>query len=330
MNILVSGYYGFGNIGDEAILAVLTSHLTEYGHRVTVLSQDPHETKCLHGVGAVHRTRGVLPALLTTDVLISGGGGLLQDRTSRRSLLYYLSLIQLAKRIGKRVIIFGQSIGPLSNRGLQSVVKALTGLPIAVRDRPSQSLLAQYHIEAELVADPALLLFGPNQAIDPHPEAPVLLIPRDAYPDVTSALTQVAVALNKKGLPVATLAFHPERDEAAVKQILTSAPETTHLRATSYREALLHTACARYVISARLHGLILAAACRRGFSGLVYDPKVAAFLDEAGAPAFDLPPDPSSLIRVALEQPVPEPQAMTALRSRALRGLAWLDSNLHH
>jgi polysaccharide pyruvyl transferase CsaB len=330
VRVLVSGYYGFGNIGDEAILSVLASHLTKRGHQVTVLSQRPRETKCLHKVSAIQRLRAALPALLMTDVLISGGGGLLQDRTSTRSLLYYLSLIQVAKRLGKRVIIFGQSIGPLSSRGLHRVAKALSGLPVAVRDRPSQSLLKQHGIDAELVADPALLLFRTEQAVQLDSAAPTLLIPRDAYPDITSALSRVAIALTERGFPVAALALHPDRDESAVQQILTSAPETLHLKATSYREALLHTACARYVISGRLHGLILAASCGRGFSGLVYDPKVAAFLADAGAPAFNLPPDPASLVRTALEQPAPQLKALSLLRSRAQQGLDWLEATLHN
>ena len=159
MKVLVSGYYGFGNLGDEALLAGMLTGLQE--HSVTVLSQRPAATRALHGVGAAHRLRG-LAALLNHDALISGGGGLLQDKTSARSLRYYLGVLELAQRLGKRTVVYGQSVGPLSPDGERAVAQALRGLPVAVRDGPSQVLVETAgHVSAELVADSALLLPEP-------------------------------------------------------------------------------------------------------------------------------------------------------------------------
>ena len=62
MKLLLSGYYGFGNIGDEAILAGILTSLKDR-HEITVLSNDPRSTSYLHKVKAVHRYFGALKAL---------------------------------------------------------------------------------------------------------------------------------------------------------------------------------------------------------------------------------------------------------------------------
>ena len=48
--ILIAGYYGFGNLGDEAILAALAQALLQRipGCRITVVSGDPERTQAQH------------------------------------------------------------------------------------------------------------------------------------------------------------------------------------------------------------------------------------------------------------------------------------------
>src|SRR5690606_33835830 len=117
VRILLSGYYGFANLGDEAILAGLARELGRRGHEVTALAAEPVATAAGHGVVAVHRTRGLVGALLRSDALVSGGGGLLQDATSARSLAYYLGVLRAARLLGKRAAVYGQSLGPLTPAG---------------------------------------------------------------------------------------------------------------------------------------------------------------------------------------------------------------------
>ena len=108
-NILISGYYGFDNIGDESILrAVINSIRARLPEcTLTVLSHDPAGTREKYGVEAVDRMAPleILRAVRRCDMLISGGGSLLQDVTSSKSLLYYLSIIRLAKHYGKKVFM---------------------------------------------------------------------------------------------------------------------------------------------------------------------------------------------------------------------------------
>ena len=115
--ILISGYYGFSNAGDEAMLTAIVTSLKQQDPQVelTVLSGHPEITARLHPVKAVHRfdVPGIIRAMAGTDLLLSGGGSLLQNVTSRLSLYYYLSIIGLAALMGKKIMLFAQGIGPI-------------------------------------------------------------------------------------------------------------------------------------------------------------------------------------------------------------------------
>ena len=115
--ILISGYYGFSNAGDEAMLTAIVTSLKQQDPQVelTVISGHPEVTARLHPVKAVHRfdLPGIVRALWHADLLLSGGGSLLQNVTSRLSLYYYLSIIGLAGLMGKKIMLFAQGIGPI-------------------------------------------------------------------------------------------------------------------------------------------------------------------------------------------------------------------------
>lgn len=162
--ILVSGYYGFNNFGDEAILGVLLNRLK--GQDVTVLSADPETTGKTHNVNSINsfNTNLIIERLPKFDVLISGGGSLLQNVTSNRSLMYYCGLIYMMASMKKDVIIFAQGIGPIKGFwGTFIAKKALKKCKhISVRDEKSLELLKQWGINAELVCDPIFDLHLPT------------------------------------------------------------------------------------------------------------------------------------------------------------------------
>ena len=336
MKVLISGYYGFGNLGDEALLAGMLGGLT--AQQVTVLSQEPKETRALHNVATAHRVTG-LYELLRHDALLSGGGGLLQDKTSARSLQYYLGVIALAKRLGKRVVVYGQSVGPLSAAGERAVAKTLRGLPVAVRDEPSKVLLDRLGVPAALVADAALLL--PKPAAQPQTDAPVLLIPRGGFPAVTDAFIKLARRVSDEGVPLAGLALQPNEDGEALGCLVRAVPTLVELNVKTPQEALEKVAASRYTVSARLHGLIFAARAGRPFSGVAYDPKVEAFLTAMGRPIHSVTPDPDALygeiqackvqaceVQAGEVQPHVDPKKTEVLTARAEAGLGWLRRQL--
>ena len=165
---LVSGYYGFGNAGDEAILAGLVEGFRQLHPtaELTVLSGNPADTMAEHGVIAVPRDlRSVRRQVRLSDVVISGGGGLLQDATSWRSPLYYLATIHLARSAGRPVAFLGQSIGPLRRPWVGLLVRrALSQVEaVSVRDELSRDTLVRLGLSRQVAvtADLAFLLPKP-------------------------------------------------------------------------------------------------------------------------------------------------------------------------
>ena len=165
MKYVVSGYIGFDNFGDEAIAHVLSQKLKSMGaEKVTLISSNPEKTSDIHGVSSCGMLK-FLPSILESDVLISGGGSLLQDVTSFKSLVYYLAVIYSALIFGKKVEIFAQGIGPIKSKLGQILTKyALKrASKITVRDEKSKGLLAGWGIESELVKDPVFELDLPQK-----------------------------------------------------------------------------------------------------------------------------------------------------------------------
>lgn len=172
-DVVISGYYGFDNFGDETILSVLIKKLKEFTPFITVLSANPSKTRTQY---KVQSTLYFCPCiaflkLLKCDVLISGGGSLLQDVTSLKSLLYYLCVINTALFFRKKVIIFAQGIGPINNKFgaflTKNTLKKCT--MVTVRDRKSKMILNKWGIETDLVCDPLfdleLPVYNPSNKI---------------------------------------------------------------------------------------------------------------------------------------------------------------------
>ncbi len=161
--VLLCGYFGYGNTGDEAILsACLADRRREDPFRpITVLSARPRQTAKEHGVWAVGRFSlfSVIKAILSCDTVLFGGGGLLQDETSLLSLMYYTALLRLGKLFGKRMCLIANGIGPLKRRvSHRLVARALRGCMVTVRDGVSLALLRDLGITAALAPDTALSL----------------------------------------------------------------------------------------------------------------------------------------------------------------------------
>lgn len=156
--VVISGYYGFKNFGDEAILLVLVAHLKSIGLDITVLSSDPEYTKNTYDVNSVRNfdIKTIIKLIQNCNYLISGGGSLLQDVTSLKSLVYYAGIITLGILFNKKVIIFAQGIGPINNKFAQIVVANLLKLCslVTVRDENSLNLLNKWGVNATLVCDP--------------------------------------------------------------------------------------------------------------------------------------------------------------------------------
>lgn len=159
---VLSGYFGYKNFGDELILSSLINFLKSKNIEITVLSGNPEYTFNKHHTNSIKNfdLKNIISAIKETDYLISGGGSLLQDVTSLKSLIYYTLIIALGILFDKKVIIFAQGIGPINNKFARHIVMQLLKLCtlVTVRDENSLKLLNSYKIDAHLVCDPAYSL----------------------------------------------------------------------------------------------------------------------------------------------------------------------------
>lgn len=315
MRVAVSGYYGFGNTGDEAIALAITRELKKQGATPLLLSNTPQETARTYGCESAARMRpgALLGALARSQVVLSGGGGLLQDRTSARTLTYYLGVIRAARLLGKRVVVFNQSVGPLSEEGGRRVAAALKGVRVIVRDRGSLDTLRGLGIEGELGGDPALLL-SPTPGLTRDPDR-VIVAPRGDVTDATEGLRTVIERLRERGRRVTALSFMPDHDDEAARSL--GADDVLSTR--DPQVALDAIAGAGFVVGVRLHAVILAAAAGVPFLGVAYDPKVAGFCADAGAPAQPTTLDPETVCLQACSRSAPDWTAVAEMKARAER-----------
>jgi polysaccharide pyruvyl transferase CsaB len=332
VRVVVSGYYGAGNLGDEALLAGMLGALATGGvHDVTVLSADPSGTRSQHHVRATGRLLGLPRALLAADALVSGGGGLFQDVTSARSLRYYLGVVTIARRLGRPAIVFAQSLGPLSPGGRAAARAALAGVPLGLRDEPSMVLARELGLDAHRVGDTALLLSVPTAT---RRDA-VVLVPRAGYPAATRVLADVGRLALAAGLATEVAALHHGVDAAELAVLRRELPAARVLDVGAPLAAARALAGAHLVVSARLHGLVLAAASGTAHAGLSYDPKVAAFAEDTGAPWWPVPRDDEehattvTALSRRLEAPPLDTDRIERARHRSAAGVAWLLRSLH-
>lgn len=316
MRLLLSGYYGFGNLGDEALLQVIVSQLrTRHPYaEIDVLSAKPEITAHELRVEATARwdSKAVRAAIEKADVVLSGGGGLLQNATSLRSLIYYTGIIRAAVRARRKTMIFAQSIGPLDFWGKTVVRETCKGISGAtVRDDRSQALLASLlpSVRVERTADPAFLFDVAEEAIDlsaeglgpqSDPFAVVSVRKADGIKDRVDLVARAVDRLSEQyGLRVAFVPLGGAPD-AEVSTIVIRKCRTAPVllpEASLSRTANI-IGRAKLVIGMRLHALILAARQGVPFIAIPYDPKVTSFCGDLAYPLGPL---------FSLESPAPKP-----------------------
>ena len=305
-NILISGYYGFDNIGDESILRAVVNGIRARlpDSRLTVLSHDPAATREKYGVEAVDRMSplAILRAVRRCDMLISGGGSLLQDVTSSKSLQYYLAIIRLAKHYHKKVFIYSQGIGPIDGEAnRRAAAKALQTVDgIVVRDERSANLLEKIGIPRERVvitADPVLRMPRAEKtrgvealAKAGAPEQRTLTVgwairERDVKsPFVAEIRTCIRWLRETYGAESVLIPFHYEEDLAACSAIAAQTDGASVCIREKYlsEDMLSIIGNMDVLVGVRLHSLIYAAIMGVPIMGVSYDPKCTAFLRSVG------------------------------------------------
>jgi polysaccharide pyruvyl transferase CsaB len=302
--VLICGAYGFGNAGDNAILESIVGELRTIDPEleITVLSRDPASARESLGVGALHHFDfiRVFFAMRKTKLYISGGGSLIQNVTSRRSLWYYLFSIYSAKKLGNTVMMYGCGIGPIVDPRdtglLRSVLNGCVDA-ITLREDYSRGELERFGVtqpNITVTCDPVLGLppIEPGQAdefmsrvgLDPEGEYVCFSVREwEGFSRHAQAFAEAADFVASKGFTPVFALLNGSEDLGATVQVLTQM--TTRSKLAIIDDGALAVGVfskMKAVVSMRLHGLIFAACAGVPLIGVSYDPKVTAFLDSIG------------------------------------------------
>jgi len=315
--VLLSGYYGFSNAGDDAILQSIHEGIlsTSDAVDITVLSDNPASTTTQYGLEALPRFRfwTVLRALRRCDALVSGGGSLLQDRTSTRSILYYLSVMRGAQLLGKPVMLYANGIGPVqkpaNRRRVKKVVDRAT--LVTLRDANSARELEFMGVRRpalHVTADPVFNLTAASRArawellrscgiAADRPFAAVSVRPWPGTAAFSEDLAALCDYLSERyGMQILFLPMQPAADVPASLQVGRhmrtafcvlgdGAGQTAAESKLSPNDLMAVLGEAKLCLAMRLHTLIFAAHMATPLLGLVYDPKVASYLEELDMPS---------------------------------------------
>lgn len=304
--VLICGAYGKGNAGDDAILEAILRQMRSIDEDmpICVLSHNPKQTRLRYHVGAVHvfNPLAFWPVMRRTKLYLSGGGSLIQDQTSTRSLKYYLLSIFLAKKAGCRVLMYGCGIGPVSvpaNRRQAARVINRCVDAITLREDLSAEELKSMGVtqpKVYVTADPALLLqpgspgavdgFLLSNNLDPNGSyALFVLRPWKGFEKKKQAFVEAANYVNQTyGLTPVFFALEPGRDVAPCREVAAALSCKSVLVEAPYDEMLIIGMMKkmRVVVSMRLHTLIFASSVGAPLVAVSYDPKVTGFMHYIG------------------------------------------------
>ncbi len=339
--VVISGYYGFNNTGDENILYAIIGELQKEvpGVEITVLSHDPQGTAARYGVKAVNRWNPatVLEALLPADLFISGGGSLLQDVSSRISPLYYLSVILLARLLRKEVLIYAQGIGPLRKGSTRRMTAFVFNRlrHITVRDEESRQELLSLGVGQEIAvaADPVLGLYGGdfeavigkrilerNGVQDGEGKKTIGVFIRSWRDNAfLPALAEAGDCLVKQGCRVVFVPLHYPHDMGIAQEaVKLMRQEAFCLQEGCFPwEVLSLMKNFDVAVGMRLHALINGAVAGIPVVGISYDPKVERFLGQIGQQALSADGlDAADLTAVVNEALVSGRETMEELQDR--------------
>ena len=303
--VIICGAYGKRNAGDDAILRAIVGQLRDIDRDMPIyaLSRHPRETRLSYRIGSCHTFNALhyLYIMRRTKLYISGGGTLIQNATSGRSLLYYLSNISCAHAMGNHVMMYGCGIGPvtgrLSRRMTARVIDRCVDT-ITLRDAESADDLRRIGVDrsdVHLTADPALLLEGPSpekaasalRKLGIDPAGRYVMFALRPWHGVEAHLSDFAAAAchaHDLGYTPVLFSLEPQRDAPVSERLAKLLPFESILvpGCDDADDILALISRMSAVVSVRLHALIFAFGQDVPLTGVVYDPKVSGFLDYLG------------------------------------------------
>ena len=308
-DIIISGYYGFSNMGDDSLLMSMIDVIRELkpDAKITVLSNSPKLTAESCRVRAINRFNlpKIAREMRSAKLLISGGGSLLQDGTSKKSLFYYITIMRMAKRAGLKLMLYANGLGPLvdsSSRRLAAGIMAKADY-ISLREDRSRSLALELGIaESKLhpSADPAFLMKPCDPEWVEYIENRDGIARRcfiisvkegDNFGDkkrrgssdlVERLADDIRKIAERYSLMPLFVPMHNGKDMDVTDALAARVGCGKILSGLSASELCAIMSRCELVVGTRLHMLIFAASCGVPMIGVSYDPKIDAFLDYIG------------------------------------------------
>ena len=307
---VLCGAYGKGNAGDEAILKAILAELKELDPDMPfwVMSRKPMDTRKKAGVRSfyIFNIFSFLRALRHSQLFVNGGGSLIQDITSSRSLYFYLFTLKAARALGSKVIMYGCGIGPIVkkfDRWVSGKVLDSTAKIITLRDSGSMELLKELGVsrpEIILAADPTVSLGGisplttdnafEEEGIDPGLDMIGFCL-RDwsEFKDKDAVAEAARYAYSRYGLVPVFLPIEYPRDLSIGREMgekLRDIPCHVCEKPKTVDQTMGMLSRMRLVCGMRLHSLIFATAGSTPVLGISYDVKVDSFIKDIGSDAL--------------------------------------------
>ncbi len=281
-SVLLFGYYGFGNLGDELLKKTIIAKIG----KKNVVNFVPFGAK--DGIWRLNFPK-IMKEIRNAELVIFGGGSLLQNTTSRRSLEYYLTVLRLSKLFGKRVMLYANGIGPLlGGNSKKACRKALSSVDvISARDEKSLKLfklLAPSSAVCYLSADPVLM----EERHARHGNKIAFFIRSDDLKrvkadDFLNALKSFYASLEGRE-KIYFVSINPKDKYCASFLSRHADFPSLSLHLTSGEELIDFILDCELVVSSRLHPLIISASAYIPFIALCHDPKLSAFTSECRMP----------------------------------------------
>lgn len=303
-NLLLAGYFGAGNIGDDAILLGFVQGLGETGHNITVMSANPDDTSRSYGLRSIDRrdTNAFKKALDECDALVFPGGSIFQDSSSVQSVAYYGQLVKAAKGKNKKVLLLGQGVGPLNNFLAKRWASSAFSMAdaVSVRDPGSLTTLQSLGVKrpVRITADCAFLLPQPKEADGPGfsvggmKAVGISVRPHGKKDEMQVLFGELARLLFQAQIMPVFIEMDRNHDGPLILDISKAQggkiPDIRKIGTPMQLQSRMQRLEA--VIAMRLHAGILAATVGIAPFMVSYDPKVAAFaklLDLPQAPALN-------------------------------------------
>ena len=314
-SFLICGNYGASNLGDEAILEGILTIIRSLSHNITVMSARPKQTEKLHHVHSVGLfpcgfrsiIRGIftggliktLSAMRRADIFILGGGGLFSTGKPMAVIIWFMQAL-CAKLFKKRIVCFGQGVGPLRSFWSRYLTKKVFqwAKSITVRDEYSKKILEQLEIKNVFVLpDPAFLLADQKWTTKKiaHEKYIVISLRPWSKPLQTKNIKIIAKFIDwistEYGFKVFLLPFQhaPDNDTRVFAGLIGDSRDRS-LQAFNedFHKAIELISGAEAVIGMRLHSIIFASLTNTPFLALSYSQKVRSIAEDLEQKRFIL------------------------------------------